>query len=102
MRRWRKKVKVFLGSATLLVLTFVLVEHIRGWWALGHRLKLLKAEGEEFSIDHLAPQRPPPDQNAYLVLERLTNQISALLTNLDDVPPSLHFAALGKGMLRGA
>ena len=99
MRRWRKKVKVFLGCATLLVLTFVLVEHIRGWWALGHRLKLLKAEGEEFSIDHLAPQRPPPDQNAYLALERLTNQISALLTNLDDVPPSLHFAALGKGIV---
>ena len=99
MRRWRKRIKLFLGSAALLVLTFIVVEHIRGWWGLSHRLKQLKAEGEEFSIDRLAPQRPPPDQNAYLGLEILTNQISSLLTNLDDVPLSLRFAAPGKGIV---
>ena len=98
VKRWLKRIGFCSGTFALLLLLFMVVEHIRGRWNLNHHLSLLKAKGEEILVARLEPRHPPKNENAFIDLATLTNRSEAILTNLEG-PLELRFVAPGKAIV---
>jgi len=83
----------------LLVLIAGGIERCRGARAYHTRLNELKLHGEKLSVAELKPEVPPTNQNAALEVLDLSNRVSAVVSNLGSVPPSLRFVEPGKAIV---
>jgi hypothetical protein len=90
---------VCFGTLALLFVLFVVVEHVRGRWALNDYLNRLQGKGEVLGVAWLEPRHPPENENAFTALVGLTNKFGAILNKLAAGPPPLRFAAPGKAIV---
>ena len=80
-----------------LIAAFLLVEHLRGAWALKRWKARMAAHGEKLSIDKLAPAALSPDDNGMPQLLWVAGQLGPFPTHL--LPPGSRPAAVGKLMV---
>lgn len=99
MKLLRKWVVYLAGALVLLVIFAILVEHVRGKWALNTRLKELAAKGEILTIAELKPKRPPLDQNILTDLLVLTNQLKLINSNLNSASPLFCYTPKGRAVV---
>lgn len=98
MKRWFKRIGYCAGALACLIL-FIAVEHFRGKWALNHRLRASKTQGEVLLVAALKPKRPTADENTAMALISLSNQLETVLSSLEKSPPTLRFAAPGRSIV---
>jgi hypothetical protein len=98
VQRGLKILGTFAAAVMILLVVCVAVEHVRGRWALGRRLKDLEAHAEKLSVVAVEPKHPSADLNCFADLVKLTNRLSTVVTNIDP-PPSLRFVAPSRAIV---
>ena len=99
MKRWCKRLAGLAAGLVVLLLLGLWVEHVRGEWALSARLKELARRGERLSVAGLKPKPPAPEQNMFIDLLALTNQVRTITSNLDLVSPSMRVSSPGRAVV---
>jgi hypothetical protein len=98
----KKSLQRLLKCLLLVALAALLAAGIE-WWrgsrALQARLRELKAQGEKLSVAELKPERIADPDNAGLALLVLSNRLSAVMTNLGQLPPSGRMTSPGRMIL---
>jgi hypothetical protein len=91
---------IICASALVWVLVFFIAEeHLRGSWALNHRVNVLKSRGAILSVSALEPHRPSIGQNAAIGLMSLSNRLATVMSNLDNTPPLLRLCDPGHAIV---
>ena len=96
VKRRLKWIGFCVGGLALLLVVFVVEEHVRGRRGLNEHLSRLKANGEVYSVAALEPKHPPAEQNVFPDLADTASLLERIMKHLDDAPPPLRFAAPGK------
>lgn len=99
MKKFLRRLLQCLLFVGLVVLLAAGIERWRGARGFQARLRELKAQGEKLSVAALKPVPVTESDNAALALLVLSNRLSAVMTNLGELPPSGHMAAPGKMIL---
>jgi hypothetical protein len=94
-----KKGFVVVGIILLIGAGFLVIERVRGAWALKQRLNQLSADGERLDVALVIPKARPFDSNAAVVLRAVTNELNQIATLIDLAPPNLRFASPGNAVV---